>query len=120
VWGYRWAVKGAGLWERWTPRACSRSRTALGVKTGLRLGGRKPSALRCRTLSSGLDALACSLYFVVAPASARWFDEGVWLVRLGRLHGISYGLWGVAVANVQQSSRVWIAWPTDRADGAPC
>jgi hypothetical protein len=69
------------------------------VKTELRLGGRKPSAWRCRTLSSGLDALACSLYFVVAPASARGFDEDVWLVSLGRLHGISYGLWGVAVAN---------------------
>jgi len=60
------------------------------------------------------------LYFVVAPASPREFDEGVWLVRLGRLHGISYGLWGVAVANVQQSTRFWIAWPTDRADAAPC
>ena len=106
--------------EGWMPRACSRSRTAFGVKTGLRLGGRRPSALRCRTLSSGLDALACSLYFVAAPASARGFDEAVWLVRHGRPHGISYGLWGVAVANVQQSSRVWIARPTDRADGAPC
>ena len=120
MWGQRWAVRGAGLRERWIPRACSRSRTAFGLKTGLRLGGRKQPALRCRPLSSELDALVCSLYFVVAPASPREFDEGVWLVRLGRLHGISYGLWGVAVANVQQSSRVWIAWPTDRADGAPC
>ena len=35
-----------GVWERWMPRARSRSTTAFRVKDSQRLGGRKPSALR--------------------------------------------------------------------------
>ena len=45
-WARAGRLRRAGMRERWMPRACSRSLTAFGVKAGMRLGGRNPSALR--------------------------------------------------------------------------
>ena len=50
-------LRRAGMRERRMPRARSRSRTAFGVKAGLRLGGRKPSALS----RSAICAVVCPL-----------------------------------------------------------
>jgi hypothetical protein len=50
----------AGMWERWMPTARSKSVTALGVKAGMRLGGRKPSALRRAAICAVVYPLSAS------------------------------------------------------------
>jgi hypothetical protein len=42
------------------PRARSKSLTALGVKAGMRLGGRKPSALRRSAICAVVHPLSAS------------------------------------------------------------